>query len=141
MAWCSRSGARENVGITPWRKVFSPPSSESSSTLEHGQRVPVCTEPSSTTSRVGTTLAGFTARSTTAAQPSGSPSTATSTVKRHNQHKQPVRRTGSSPLRSPGSGVADRARNSCEALYSNARPTLAQYWPLDHYWIVLVRYD
>src|ERR1019366_3543181 len=97
MAWCSRSGARENVGITPWRKVFSPPSSESSSTLEHGQRVPVCTEPSSTTSRVCTTLEGFTARSTTAAQPSGSPSTATSTVRRHNQHKQPVRQSGSSP--------------------------------------------
>ena len=55
-----------------------------------------CAAPSSTTSRAGTTSAGCTAHSATAVRPSGklhhNP-----TVRRHNQHKQPVRQTGSSP--------------------------------------------
>ena len=41
--------------------------------------------------------AGCTVHSTTAALLNGNTSTTTPTVKRHNQHKEPVRRTGSSP--------------------------------------------
>jgi putative transposase len=44
-----------------------------------------------------TTPRGCTARSITAVQPRGSPSTTTLTVRRHNQRKQPVRQSGRSP--------------------------------------------
>ena len=44
---------------------------------------------------------GCTVHSTTAALLNGNTSTTTPTVKRHNQHKQPVRRTGSSPVEGP----------------------------------------
>jgi len=65
------------------QKAFSPPSSASSSTHGPGRRVPVSTVPCSTTSRVGTTHAGCTVHSTTAALLNGKTSTTTPTVKRH----------------------------------------------------------
>jgi len=76
---------------------FSPPSSESSSTLAPGQRGSGFDAPSSSTSRVGARPVGCTRRSATSAPPSTKPSTTTPTVKRHDQHSQPVRQTGSSP--------------------------------------------
>ncbi len=52
---------------------------------------------SSNTSKAGTTRAGCTPRSVTSARHDTKLSTTTPTFRRHNQHKQPVRRTGSSP--------------------------------------------
>jgi transposase InsO family protein len=62
-----------------------------------GPRVPDCTGPPSTPSRVGSISVDFTAHSTTAARPNTKPSTTVPTIRRHDQHKHPVRRTGSSP--------------------------------------------
>ena len=55
---------------------------------------------SSSTSRAGTTRVACTRRSATSARPNTKLSTTTPTVRRHDQHKQPVRQTGSSPPRS-----------------------------------------
>jgi len=97
-ASCSRSGARANAGTTRWPSRSSPPSSASSSTRARGRRGPDSDAPSSSTSRAGTTRAGCTRRSATSAPLNTKLSTTTPTVRRHNQHKQPVRRTGSSPV-------------------------------------------
>ena len=96
-AWCSRSGGRASAGTTPWPSPSLPPSNANSSTFGPGPPDQDFTEPSSNTSRVGTTPAGCTRRSATSARASTKCSTTTPTVRRHNQLKQPVRRTGSSP--------------------------------------------
>ena len=92
----SRSGARANAGTTWWPNRFSPPSSASSSTRVRGQRGQAFDAVSSSTSRAGTTPVGCTRRSATSALPNTKHDFTTPTVRRHNQHKQPVRRTGSS---------------------------------------------
>ena len=62
----------------------------------HGRRGPDFGARSSSTSRAGTTSADCTGRSATSVPPNTKLSTTTPTVRRHNQHKRPVRRTGSS---------------------------------------------
>ena len=64
-ASCCRSVARASAGTTPWPNRSSPPSSASSSTRGHGRHARDCTLRSSSTSRVGTTPGGCTARSAT----------------------------------------------------------------------------
>ena len=93
----SRSDAGANAGTTRWPRASSPPSSASSSTRVPGRRGADFGAPSSSTSRAGTTPAGCTRRSATSAPLNTKLSTTTPSVGRHNQHNQPVRRTGSSP--------------------------------------------
>ena len=94
----SRSVARASAGTTRWPRTSSPPSSANSSIPAHGRREPDFDAPSSSTSRAGTTRAGSIRRSATSVPLNTKLSTTTPTVRRHNQHKQPVRRTGSSPV-------------------------------------------
>ena len=64
-AWCSRSGGRASAWTTPWPGPSLPPSNANSSTFGPGPPDQDFTEPSSNTSRVGTTPAGCTRRSAT----------------------------------------------------------------------------
>ncbi len=91
------SAARASAGTTRSPSRSLRPSSANSSRPEHGRREPDYDAPSSSTSKVGTTRAGCTPRSAISAPRNTRLSTSTPTVRRHNQHKQPVRRTGSSP--------------------------------------------
>ena len=97
-ASCSQSGAGANAGITPWPNRFSPPSSVNSSTVARGPREQVYTAPFSRTSKAGTTPAGCTRRSVTSVPLNTKLPTTTPTLRRHNQPKQSVRQSGSSPL-------------------------------------------
>ena len=92
-------GSRGDAGTTRSPKASSPPSTASSSTPAPGPLEPDFDAVSSNTSKAGTTRAGCTRRSATSVLPNTKLSTTTPTVRRHNQHKQPVRRTGSSPIR------------------------------------------
>ena len=98
MASCSRLEGRVNAGTTRWLNHFSPPSNESSSTRKHGRRGTDSDALYSSTSKAGTTPAGCTRRLDTSAPLNTKQSTTTPTLRRHNQHKQPVRRSGSSRL-------------------------------------------
>jgi len=77
---------------------FSPPSNESSSMRARGPRESDFAALSSSTSRAGTTRAGCTRPLATSVPLSMKLSTATPTVRRHNQPNQPVRQSGSSPV-------------------------------------------
>ncbi len=99
-ASCSRSDARASAGTTRWPRAFFATIKRELIDTGRGRRRPDSDAPSSNTSRAGTTPAGCTRRSATSVRLNTKLSTTTPTVRRHNQHKQPVRRTGSSPSQS-----------------------------------------
>ncbi len=90
-------GRKGDAGTTRWPNRSSPPSSASSSTPGPGRQEPGSDARSSSTSRVGTTPAGCTRASATSARSSTKHDSTPPTLRRHNQLKQPVRQTGSSP--------------------------------------------
>ena len=116
-----RWAGRASAGITRSPRAGSPPSRPSSSTPGRGPPVPVCDGPCSTTSRAGTTPAASTAASATAAPPTTKPPSARRPpLPRHDQHTNPVRQTGSTPLTS--ASAIDR--HFGDSLGAHVRPTV-----------------